>query len=100
QRDQGRNHNADTVTQQSRNLVTERLAAAGRHQHQRIAACGHMLDNGLLRTAKGGITENILQNTEGVFIGVQWCLLDLLSKHSIARISRSIKQKAACSTCE
>ena len=38
QRDQRRHHDADALPQQGRNLVAQRLAAAGGHQHQRIAA--------------------------------------------------------------
>ncbi len=61
QRDQRRHHDADAVAQQGRNLVAQRLAAAGGHQHQRIAPAGHMLDDGLLRAAKGGVAEGVAQ---------------------------------------
>ena len=38
QRDQRRDDDAVAVAQQRRNLVAQGLAAAGRHQHQRVAA--------------------------------------------------------------
>lgn len=50
--DQGRHDDADARTQQGRNLVAQRLAAAGWHQHQRIAAAYDMLDDSLLCTTK------------------------------------------------
>ncbi len=56
QRDQRRHHDADalagTLAQQRRNLVAQRLAAAGRHQHQAIAARRDMVDDLTLRPRK------------------------------------------------
>ena len=37
----------------SRQLVAQRFAAAGRHQHQRIVAGGDVVDDGGLLAAKG-----------------------------------------------
>nr|GEU28127.1 hypothetical protein [Tanacetum cinerariifolium] len=56
--DQGRDDHAHAVAQQGGNLVTQRLAAAGRHQDQGVAAIAHMIDNLGLVAAKGGITEH------------------------------------------
>jgi hypothetical protein len=52
QRDQRRDHDADARPQQRRDLVAQRLAAAGRHQHQRVAAADHVLDDLGLRPRK------------------------------------------------
>ena len=65
QRDQRRYDNAGTFAHQRGNLVTERLAAAGRHEDQRVAAVDHLFDNGLLVAAEGFVTENALQHAEG-----------------------------------
>ena len=65
QRDQRRHHDADTVAQQGRNLVAQRLAAAGRHQHQCIAARHNVLDDGLLRAAKRGVAECVAKDLLG-----------------------------------
>jgi len=62
QRDQRRHHDARARPQQRGNLVAQRFAAAGRHQHQRVAARRDMLDDGLLFAAKGGIAEDIAQD--------------------------------------
>ena len=47
------NHNADAIAQQGWNLIAQRLAAAGRHQHQGIATARHDIDDLGLLTAKG-----------------------------------------------
>ena len=60
QRDQRRDDDADAIAQQRRNLVAQRLAAAGGHQHQRVAAAHHVLDHLGLMPAKRGIAENFL----------------------------------------
>ena len=61
QRDQRRDHHADAGTQQRRDLVAQGFAAAGGHEHQRIAAGGHVFDDGGLLSAKGGIAEDVAQ---------------------------------------
>ena len=43
-------------------LVAKRLAAAGWHQHQRIAAVHHMVNDGRLRAAKVGIAKDFAQD--------------------------------------
>jgi hypothetical protein len=65
QRDQRRHHDAGALPQQRGNLVAQRLAAAGRHQHQRVATFAQVLDDGLLLAAETGITENALKQVEG-----------------------------------
>ena len=45
-----------------RNLIAQRLAAAGWHQHQRIAAFQYMVDDGRLRAAKVGIAKDFAQD--------------------------------------
>jgi len=62
QRDQRRDDDAGAVAQQRRNLIAQRLAAAGRHQHQAVAARSHVGDDVLLRPAEGGVAEHILQD--------------------------------------
>ena len=42
-----------------RYLVTQRLATAGWHQHQRVAAIYNVLNDGFLRAAKRRITEDL-----------------------------------------
>ena len=64
QRDQRRHDNADPGAQQRRQLIAQRFAAAGRHQHDRIAAGDDMLDDLLLLTAEAGITEDAAQHGE------------------------------------
>ena len=51
ERNQWRNHNAATGSRQSRDLIAQRFAAAGGHQHQGITATGNLInDIGLLTT--------------------------------------------------
>ena len=76
QRDQRRDDDADPGPQQRRQLIAQRFAAAGRHQHDRIAAGHDMLDDRLLLAAKAGIAEDAAQHRERGF------LLD----HAISRL--------------
>ena len=68
QRNQRRHHHRDalarTLACNGRDLVTERLAPARGHEHQRIAAGRHMVNDGLLRTAKGVVAKNFAQDRE------------------------------------
>src|SRR3546814_17243014 len=64
QRDQRRHHDAGALTHERGNLVAQRLAAAGRHQYQRIAAFAEVFDHGLLLAAETGVTENALKQVE------------------------------------
>ena len=52
------------VAQQRRNLVAQRLAAAGRHQHERVAAGGDVFDDRLLLAAELRIAEDAAQQAE------------------------------------
>jgi hypothetical protein len=45
-----------------RHLVTQRLAAAGGHQYQRVAAGHHVFNDGLLRATEGTVAKNFLKN--------------------------------------
>ena len=66
QRDQRRDHHTHARAQQRRDLVGQRLAAAGGHQHQRIAAAGHVLDHLALEAAEAGIAEHLVEQGIGV----------------------------------
>jgi hypothetical protein len=47
-----------------RHLVAEGLAPARGHEHQRITARDHMLDDGLLGTVKLLVAKNVTKNLE------------------------------------
>ena len=66
QRDQRRNDHRGAGTAQGRHLVAQALAAAGRHQHQRVAAGEHMVDYRFLRTTKAGKAEDTAENALGI----------------------------------
>ena len=66
QRDQRRNHNADTVAQQRRDLVAERLAAAGRQHGEAILAPQRVGDDILLQPPEGVIAIDALQQRAGI----------------------------------
>ena len=65
QRDQRRDHDAGAVAQQRRQLIAQRFAAAGRHQHQRIAAGDHLLDDLPLFAAEAVVAEDLAELFEG-----------------------------------
>ncbi len=66
QRNQRRYHQCDAMTGllacNRRNLVTQRFAAAGRHQYQCITADKHMLDDGLLGPTELTVTKDLLKD--------------------------------------
>ena len=66
QRNQRRHNDGDAVARvlpgNGWYLVAKRLAAAGWHQHQRIAAFQYMVDDGRLRAAKVGIAKDFAQD--------------------------------------
>ena len=64
QGNQRRHHDGGAWSKQRGNLIAQRLAAAGGHQHQRIAALGHRLHDGLLRIAEAGVTEDAVEKFE------------------------------------
>jgi hypothetical protein len=61
QRDQRRHHHRAAFAQQRGNLEAQRLAAAGRHQHQRVAARHEGVDDGRLLAAKRGVAEDAVE---------------------------------------
>jgi hypothetical protein len=69
QRDQRRDDDGAAGAEQGGNLVAEALAAAGRHQHQRIAAAGDVVDDFGLRAAEGGVAEDVAQDLQGCCCG-------------------------------
>ncbi len=62
QSDQRRYHHRQPVAQQRRHLEAQRLAAAGRHQHQGIAATGHALNDRTLTATKTVVAEDVLED--------------------------------------
>ena len=62
ERDQRRHDHRTPFAQQRRDLVAQRLAAARRHQHQRIAATRHAVDDVPLRTAERRVAEDVLEH--------------------------------------
>ena len=62
QRNQRRHHHSQAVAKQRRHLITKRFTAACRHQHQRIAAVGHALDDRTLVATKRVVAEYIFEN--------------------------------------
>ena len=66
QRNQGGHDDADAqpraLASNSRYLVTQRLAAARGHQHQRVAAVSHVFDDGLLWPAKLRVAKHFFQD--------------------------------------
>jgi hypothetical protein len=65
QGDERRDDDGRARPQQGRDLVAQRLAAAGGHQHQRVAAGGDPVDDRRLLAAEGGIAENLVENRMG-----------------------------------
>ena len=61
-----RHHDGQAVKNQRRNLVAERLSAAGRHNHQRIFPRQDVFDDFLLQRAKCVIAENGFEQRFGL----------------------------------
>ena len=59
QRDEGRHDNRHAGAQQRRDLVAQRFAAAGGHQHQGVAAGGYVFDDVFLRAAELRVAEDV-----------------------------------------
>jgi hypothetical protein len=68
QRDEWRDHDRGPGSEQGGQLVAERLAAAGGHQHQGIPAGRKMADDGCLFAAEGVESENFAQEATGLDI--------------------------------
>ncbi|EGY01901.1 hypothetical protein AZA_54302 [Nitrospirillum viridazoti Y2] len=62
QGDQGTDDDGDARPRQGRDLETQRLAAAGGHQHQGVAALDDVGDDVFLVAAESGITVDALQD--------------------------------------
>ena len=69
QGDQRRHHDGDAVAgalaRDGRDLVAQRLAAAGGHQHQGVAAGDDVVDDGRLRTAELLVAEDVVEDGAG-----------------------------------
>ena len=65
---QRRHHNRYAVARvlpcNRRDLVTQRLAAAGGHQHQSVASINYMLNDGCLWPTKIGVAEDLAQDVQ------------------------------------
>ena len=64
QGDEWRDDDARALTHERGNLVAQRLAAAGRHQHQRVAATGNAVDDFSLRAAERRVAEDVAQDLQ------------------------------------
>jgi hypothetical protein len=62
QRDQGRHHDGQSVSEQRRQLIAQRLAAAGRHHRQHIAAVENGSDDVALAGPEGLEAEGGVEN--------------------------------------
>jgi hypothetical protein len=62
--DQRRDDDPDTGPHERRDLVAQRLAAAGRHEHQRVAARADVLHDRLLLAAEGVVAEDPPQDVQ------------------------------------
>ncbi|MCY1544706.1 hypothetical protein D9M68_806060 [compost metagenome] len=62
QGDQRRHHHRQAVTQQRRHLKAQGLAAAGRHQHQGVAAARHAFDDRTLTATEAVITKDVFKD--------------------------------------
>ncbi len=74
QRDQRRHDDSDAAPMQRRDLVAQRLSAAGGHQHERIAPGDQVRDDRLLMRTKARIAEHPVQRLQrfGSDIGIDW----------------------------
>ena len=65
--DQWRHHHRQAIAQERRNLKTQGLAAAGRHQHQSVATTGHALNNVTLTATETVVAEDVLEYALSLF---------------------------------
>ena len=66
--DQRRDDDPGTGAHDGRNLETQRLAAAGGHEHQRVATRQQRANDFFLRRAELFVAENAVQDFEGVVV--------------------------------
>ena len=64
ERDERRHHDADTGTHQRRQLIAQRLAATGRHEHDGVGPRDRTVDDRLLRPAERGEPEHLPQHPD------------------------------------
>ena len=64
QRDQRRDDQRHTLKTKCRQLIAQRLPAAGRHHHQPVAATGNLLDHPVLSVEKSAVSEVLLERFE------------------------------------
>jgi hypothetical protein len=64
--DEGRDDHPGPVPDQRRDLVAQRLTAAGRHQHQRVTPAGQVIDDLPLAVPERVVAENPAQHLRGV----------------------------------
>src|SRR5258706_8103757 len=53
------------MSRDRRHLIAQRLAAAGGHEHEGVAAVDQVIDDLGLRAAKGAVAEHLLQDGGG-----------------------------------
>ncbi len=69
QRDERRDHQRGTAAGQPRQLIAQRLAGAGRHDQQHIAAAGHVAADRFLMRSEPGQTKHLAQQTLERIVG-------------------------------
>ena len=62
QRDEWRDDHRDAVAEQGRDLVAERLAPAGGHDHESVAAARDVLDDRFLFGSKRAVSEDAIEH--------------------------------------
>jgi hypothetical protein len=71
--DQGTDDDGDAlagpVTDDRRYLVAQALAAAGGHEHERIAAADGVLDDRLLQATERAVAEDLVEDAAGGRVG-------------------------------
>ena len=65
QRDQRRDHEASARARDRRHLVADRLAGAGWHDREHVAAVAYVADDRLLLAAEGRKAEDVVENLVG-----------------------------------
>src|SRR3970282_2597541 len=68
-RDERRDDEPGPLADERGDLIAERLAAAGRHEHERVAAGERGVDDGFLEAAEFGVAEDVAQELRGAVGG-------------------------------
>ena len=87
--DQRRHDDRDTVAEKGRNLVAERLAAAGGHDHEAVAAARDMLDDRFLPVSERAVSEDALEHFVRCF-GARRRIASRRSRNQTVRIPTSV----------